>query len=219
MPIKVGIASIVIIVGIVVSIYAVDGMNMDSEIPMASKIDLEKIRQISHTLGSDKAPIKIIEFGDFQCPFCGEWYQQVSPALNEKYIKTGQVELIFVDYPFLGPDSYPAAYASFCAEDQGMYWKFHEILYVNQGKTNDGWASSDNLREFAMNIGLNMKQYDDCVGSTTHKQKVDANLQIGRENGINQTPTFIVLGTDDMFQKIEGKQPLTVFDEIIQSMN
>jgi protein-disulfide isomerase len=86
---------------------------------------LEKLRQISHTLGSNDAPITIIEFGDYQCPFCGEWYQQVSPSLNEKYIKTGLVELIFVDYPFLGPDSYPAAYASFCAEEQGKYWEFH----------------------------------------------------------------------------------------------
>jgi protein-disulfide isomerase len=219
MPIKVGIASIVIIVGIIVSIYAVDGMNMNSEVAMKSKIDLEKLRQISHTLGSSDASITIIEFGDYQCPFCGEWYQQVSPILNEKYIKTGLVELIFVDYPFLGPDSYPAAYASFCAEEQGKYWKFHEILYVNQGSTNDGWASPENLREFARNIGLNMEQYDDCIGSTTYKQKIDANLQIGRENGISQTPTFVVLDRDGRFQKIEGKQPLTVFDEIIQNMN
>jgi protein-disulfide isomerase len=90
---------------------------------------------------------------------------------------------------------------------------------VNQGSINDGWASPENLREFANNIDLNMEQYDDCIGSTTYKQKIDANLQIGRENGISQTPTFVVLDRDGRFQKIEGKQPLTVFDEIIQNMN
>ena len=218
MPIKIGIASIVIIVGIIVSIYAIDGMSMDSEISMESKIDLEEIRQISHTLGSDNAPITIIEFGDYQCPFCGEWYQQVSPKLNEKYIMTGQVELIFVDYPFLGPDSYPTAYASFCAEEQNKYWEFHEIVFVNQKNTNDGWASTDNIRGFAQDIGLNIDMYDQCMNSTTFKQKLDDNLQVGREHEINQTPTFIVISDKGEYQKIEGKQPLVVFDEIIQSM-
>jgi protein-disulfide isomerase len=218
MPIKVGIASIVIIVGMIVSIYAVDGLNMDSKVSTEFKIDLEKIRQISHTRGSEQAPITIIEFGDYQCPFCGEWYQQVSPKLNEKYINTGQVELIFVDYPFLGPDSYPTAFASFCAEEQNKYWEFHEIVFVNQGNTNDGWANAENIRGFAENIGLGMEQYDQCMNSTAFKQKIDDNLQIGREHGISQTPTFIVVSNTGEYQKIEGKQPLVVFDEIIQGM-
>jgi len=219
MPIKIGISSIVIIIGIIVSIYAIDGMNMDSEIQIESKIDLDKIRQISHSLGSDKAPITIIEFGDYQCPFCGEWFKQVSPLLNEKYIQTGKVQLIYVDYPFLGADSYPTAYASFCAEEQDKYWEFHEIVFVNQGNTNDGWASSENIRKLVQEIDLDMNQYDQCVNSTTYKQKVDDNLQIGREQGVSQTPTFIVLNDKGQYQKIEGKQPLIVFDDIIEIMS
>jgi protein-disulfide isomerase len=218
MPIKVGITSLVIIIGIAVSIYAVNEMSMDSEISPESMIDLEEIRQISHTLGSNDAPITIIEFGDYQCPFCGEWYKQVSPTLNEKYIKTGKVQLIFVDYPFLGPDSYPTAYASFCAEDQNKFWEFHDVVYLNQGNTNDGWASSDNIREFVQSIDLDMSQFDECMESTTFKQKIDDSLQIGREQGVNQTPTFIVLNDNGKYQKIEGKQPLVVFHEIIQNM-
>jgi protein-disulfide isomerase len=219
MPIKIGIASIIIIIGIIVSVYAIDGMSMNSEISAESKVNLEKIRQISHTLGSNNAPITIIEFGDYQCPFCGEWYENVSPALNQKYIQTNQVQLIFVDYPFLGPDSYPAAHASFCAEEQEKYWEFHEMVFVNQGNTNDGWASSDKIRGFASEIYLDMNQYDQCMESTEFKQKIDENLQVGREHGVSQTPTFIVLNQSGEYQKIEGKQPLVVFDEIIEKMN
>jgi len=217
MQIKIGIASIVIIIGVIVSISAIGGLNSDG--PMKSEINLDEIRQISHTLGSDNAPITIIEFGDYQCPFCGEWYQQTSPTLNEKYIQTGKVQLIYVDYPFLGADSYPTSYASFCAEEQGMYWEFHDILFVNQGNTNDGWASPDNIREFAQDIDLDMDQYDQCVSSTTYKQTLEDNLQIGREHGVSQTPTFIVLNDKGQFQKIEGKQPLSVFDDIIEKMS
>jgi len=219
MPIKIGIASAITIIGIIVSIYAIDGLGMDSEVQMESKIDLDKLRQISHTLGSDDAPITIIEFGDYQCPFCGEWYQQTSPTLNEKYIQTGKVQLIYVDYPFLGADSYPTSYASFCAEEQEKYWEFHDIMFVNQGDTNDGWASPDNIRKLVQGIDIDMDQYDQCVSSTTYKQTLDENLQIGQEQGVSQTPTFIVLNDKEQYQKIEGKQPLIVFDDIIEKMS
>ena len=217
LSIKLGFPIVVIVVGILVSIYAIYTMNMDNDSSVSSRIDLEKLQLVSHELGDSNAPIKIIEFGDYQCPFCGEWFQHISPGLNEKYISTGQVQLFFVDYPFLGPDSYPAAYASFCAEEQDRYWEFHGELFINQGNTNDGWADSENIRLLAIETELDMEKFDQCMESTDHKEKLDTNLQMSLEHGINQTPTFFVLGPGGDFQKIEGKQPLVVFDEIIDN--
>ena len=219
MPTKIAIASAVIVVGIVMSVYAVTGMDMDTKVAQATKVDLENIREYSHSLGSPDAPITIIEFGDFQCPFCSEWYIETAMPLKEKYIESGQVELLFVDYPFLGDDSYPTAHASYCAEQQGMYWEFHEILYLNQGDTNDGWAIAEKIRDFASQVNLDMKNYDECMASSEFNQKIDESLELGERHEVNQTPTFIVVNNSGEYQKIEGKQPLVVFEELMKKMS
>jgi len=214
--IKIGIPAIIIVAIIIASSSLI--MNDDSKVSQQS-IDLEKIQQTGHTLGDVNAPVTIIEFGDYQCPFCGEWYAQTSPGIDEKYISTGQAKLIFIDYSFLGTDSDNAVFASYCADEQGMYWEFHGELYLNQGAApNDGWASPENVREHAKTIGINMEQFDECMTSPLHQEKLDSNLQIVEENNIKQTPTFIVLGPNEGLQKLEGKQPLVVFDEVIKNL-
>ncbi|WP_428327026.1 DsbA family protein [Nitrosopumilus sp.] len=218
LPTKIGVSMGIIAVGIILSIYAVFEMNMDEGSAVASMVNINEIRQVSHALGSDSAPITIIEFGDFQCPFCSEWYIETGQELNEKYVFTNQVELIFIDYPFLGPDSYPTAHASYCAEEQNRYWDFHEILYLNQGATNDGWANSENIRDFANQIGLDLEQYDQCMSSNAFSEKLDTSLELGNTYDITQTPTFIVVNNEGEYQKIEGKQPLIVFDELIKKL-
>lgn len=218
-PTKIAVASAVIVVGIIMTVYSVSEMDMDTKVAVASKVDLDNIRQYSHSLGSPDAPITIIEFGDFQCPFCGEWYQETGIHINEKYVESGQVELLYVDYPFLGPDSYPASHASYCVEKQGMYWEFHEVLFVNQGDTNDGWASQDNIRNFAMQMNLDMEKYDQCMNSSEFNQKIDQSLELGDDYEVNQTPTFLVVSDSGQYQKIEGKQPLVVFEELINKMS
>ena len=89
--------------------------------------------------GSESAPVTIIEFGDFQCPKCDQWFQNEKPMIKQDYIDTGKANLYFVDFTFLGDDSMTAANASYCAEEQGKYWEFHSHLYNNQGGINEGW--------------------------------------------------------------------------------
>ncbi len=216
--VKVGIAIVLVIIGIGVSSYSLNNMQSDKKIRPLETINISEIQQISHTLGDDSAPIKLIEFGDFQCPFCGEWYQETKPAFDKEYISTGKVQLIFVDYPFLGEDSYPTAYASYCAEDQGMYWEFHETVYINQGEMNDGWAQPDKIRELSEQSGLDMEIFDQCMSSVDHKENLDRNIAIGDENSVSQTPTFMIVSDNDL-QKIEGKQPIAVFDKVIAEMS
>ena len=103
----------------------------------------------SPIIGNQSAPITIVEFGDFQCKFCGRFATQTEPLLNSTYIQTGKVNLVFRHFVTHGPDSFNAALASQCANDQGKFWKFYETLYNNQGEENSGWASIENLKKFA----------------------------------------------------------------------
>ncbi len=216
--IKIGIAIALIVIGIGISGYSLNNMQTDEKIIPLETINISEIQQISHTLGEDSSPIKIIEFGDFQCPFCGEWFQETKPVLDRDYISVGKVQFIFVDYPFLGEDSYPTAYASFCAEEQGLYWEFHETVYLNQGEMNDGWAQSEKIRDLSQQAGLDMKKFDQCMSLENHKEKLDRNIAIGEENNVNQTPTFVIISHTEQ-QKIEGKQPMVIFEQVIQEMS
>jgi len=83
----------------------------------------------SPILGNPSAPITIVEFGDYQCEQCYAWFHETKPTIVRDYIDTGKANLVFVDLAFLGRDSIPASMATYCAEDQGMYWAYHDLLY------------------------------------------------------------------------------------------
>ena len=99
----------------------------------------------SPTLGNLDAPITLIEFGDYQCHFCNVFFQSTEDEILEKYVKTGKVKMIFKDYNIIGPDSINASHGTHCANDQGLFWEYHDILYSNWTGENNGWASSENL--------------------------------------------------------------------------
>ena len=104
----------------------------------------------SPALGSESAPVTIVEFGDYQCEACYAWFHNTRDTLIDNYIETGKAKLVFLDLPFLGRDSITAAQASYCAEDQGQYWEYHTMLYTFQdGHPDSGWADRDRLNSFA----------------------------------------------------------------------
>lgn len=172
----------------------------------------------SPILGDPEAPITIVEFGDYQCHFCEKWFHETKPLIERDYIDTGKVNLIFVDMAFLGRDSPKAAQASYCAEDQGMYWQYHDMLYNSQEpKIDGGWANTERLKAFAFALGLDMDLFNSCLDSGKYSKRVQYNVQQARENGINSTPGFFVVGTDTQ-QFIKGAQPYSTFQKVIDSM-
>ena len=113
----------------------------------------------SPILGDPLAPITIVEFGDYQCHQCYNWFHDTKPMIMRDYIETGKANLVFVDFAFLGKDSPKAAQATYCADDQNMYWEYHNSLYTSQeSKIDNGWASSERLKAFAFNLNLDMDQ-------------------------------------------------------------
>ena len=116
--------------------------------------------------GAHQLRITIIEFGDFQCPFCKRFAKDTEPQINQTYIQTGKVNMVFVHFTKFGPDSITAAVAAQCVNDQGKFWNLYEILYKNQGAEDSGWASKDNQKKFALQIpGLNPQKFNTCLDS------------------------------------------------------
>ncbi|MDH3618011.1 MAG: DsbA family protein [Nitrosopumilus sp.] len=173
----------------------------------------------SPILGDPSAPITIVEFGDFQCHACYNWFHTHKPAIYENYIATGKANLVFVDLAFLGRDSPVAAQASYCAEDQGMYWEYHDMLYNSQeSQIDNGWANSERLKAFAFSLGLDMTLFESCLDSGKYSKRVQYNVSEAKKHGARATPTFIIVGPDNQQEQFQGGQPYSTFKQIMDNM-
>lgn len=173
----------------------------------------------SPILGDPDAPITIVEFGDYQCHQCYNWFHNTKPAIFEEYIDTGKANLVFVDMAFLGRDSPVAAQATYCAEDQGKYWEYHDILYQSQeAQIDNGWANKERLKAFAFSLGLDMELFDSCLDSNKYQKRVQSNVSEARSFGVSGTPTFVIVAPNGQEQKLVGAQPYSVFQQVIESM-
>ena len=118
------------------------------------------------------AKIAIVEIGDYQCPACKSWFDNTRQDIIENYIENGKANLVFIDMPFIGADSTSAAEATYCANDQGMYWEYHTTLYQLQQHENDGWANIDRLTAIAFNLGLDTEQFNECMISKKYFSQI-----------------------------------------------
>ena len=171
----------------------------------------------SPVLGNPNAPVTLVEFGDFQCFFCNKFFHDTEHLLFTKYVETGKVKVIFKDFTIIGPDSVNAAHGARCAEDQGMFWEYHDVLYNNWNGENNGWASSENLFRFADEIGLNVEEWNKCMLAKTHQQSIINSNNDARTLGLTGTPAFFVIGPDNQVTKIGGAQPYDVFERILDA--
>jgi protein-disulfide isomerase len=154
--------------------------------------------------GSEKARVTIVKFEDFQCPFC----KQVQPTFNDLLSRyNGKVRLVHKDLPLesLHPQARQAAEAARCAYEQGKFWEYHDKLYANSPK-----GSTDNLKSYAKEVGLNVDSFDRCLASGQYKAVVQTDLNEGAQLGLTGTPTFFING-----REISGNQPLEAFEAII----
>ena len=198
-PIMIG-----VLVGGVLSEYGVDSNN--SEKLTSTKL----IENGSPFMGNINAPITIVEWGDYQCTFCYKFHQNTLNIINEDFSKTGKIKIIFKDFPLNGVDSKLAAEASYCAQDQEKYWKYHDELFKNWGGERTGWITRESLDKFAETVDLDLKKFNKCLDDHKYENKVDLLYEFGKEIGIDATPSFLVFNDQKMI-KIRGNQPLEVF--------
>jgi len=197
-----------IIIGIIAGVFL--AFYPDSEHESSLLTTTKLIDGGSPIMGDPNAPITILEWGDYQCTFCYKFHQNTLDKIEEDFIQTGKVKLVFKDFPLNGPDSLLAAEASFCAQDQGKYWQYHDELYKNWGGERTGWVTRESLDNFASTINLNLRDFNKCLDEQKYQNKVNTMHEFGKEIGIDATPSFLVFN-DEKIIKIRGNQPLEVF--------
>ncbi len=178
---------------------------------------LPKLKAEGYVLGSPTAPVEITEFGDFECPSCGQFTTLTEPDVRTRLINTGQARIRFMDFPLpVHKNTWDASLAASCANEQGKFWEMHDQLFTNQ----DHWNSETTSRprgpigEIAKGLGLDMTKYNACMDSEKYRAQVQANEQEGERRGVNVTPTFII------GNKIyPGALPFDTFKKLVDSLS
>ena len=168
-------------------------------------------------LGNANAPVTLIEFGDYQCHFCNVFFHSTEDDILKNYVETGKVKMIFKDYNIIGPDSVNASHGAHCANDQGLFWEYHDILYSNWTGENNGWASSENLGKFAQEIGLDMDVWSECMLNGLHSQTILGSNEDARSLELTGTPAFFIIGPDGKTTRLFGAQPYESFEKVFES--
>jgi protein-disulfide isomerase len=158
-------------------------------------------------LGAEDAPITIIEFADFQCPYCERHFLQTYPQLVENYGES--IRFVYKDFPLTGihPQALPAALAAQCALEQGKFWEYHDLLF--SGRMDLG---EEAYMAYADELSLDTTAFTSCYQEARYNDVVRADYNLGVENGVNATPTFFVNGI-----RLIGAQPYSVFADLIES--
>jgi protein-disulfide isomerase len=189
---------------LVIAVIAIGGIaaltyasTRDKGIVNASPVDttLPKVASQGYVMGNPSAPVEITEFGDFECPACGRFAVLSEPDVRKNYVETGKVRWRFIDYPLSGHrNTWQASRAAACADEQGKFWEFHDLLYQTQDRWNG--EATDNpdkvMKDYARGLGLNASQFDQCIDSKKYQSKIQAHLSIAEQRKIMQTPTFII---------------------------
>lgn len=159
-------------------------------------------------LGDPNAPVTIVSFEDFQCPFCGRAHAESFPQIKSEYIDTGKVKYVYRDFPLnFHPNAQPAAEASECADEQDKYWEYHDELYANQQSLSPALYT-----QLATELGLDVEQFQSCYDSGKYRQEVQDDFNYGSRIGVTGTPTFFINGI-----KLVGAQPFQAFKQIIDA--
>jgi protein-disulfide isomerase len=174
--------------------------------PAAARADVDA--DDDPVLGDPNAPVTIIEFSDYECPFCGRFYSQTLPQIKSNYIDTGKVKLVYRDFPLsFHQMAEPSALAANCAADQDKFWEFHDKAFENQGS-----LSEATLTAWAQELGLEMNAWNECRRDPQRREEIRSDLRDGTAAGVQGTPAFFVNG-----QLISGAQPFQAFEQLIEA--
>ena len=170
-------------------------------------------------IGNPDAPITIVEFSDFQCPFCARFHIQTLPLLVEEYIKEGKVKLVFRDFPIqnIHPNALSASIAAECANDQNKFREMHDILFEKQSDWSRLGAADvlSRFSQYAADMQLDQESFDSCLTDRKHVSEIQNDLNDGRNYGVSGTPGFFV-GNDDVgYVELRGAQPFDSFKKVI----
>lgn len=160
----------------------------------------------SYSIGPEDAAITIVEFSDYQCPFCVRWHEQVYNQLMAAY--PGKVRFVYRHLPLtqIHPQAMPASEAAMCAGEQNAYWQFHERLFTNQDSLGDALYT-----QLATDLGLDLTAFQECRDTHKYQAQIQADMDFAIGLGVQSTPTFFINGL-----AMVGAQPLSSFTQLIE---
>ncbi len=205
------VASVVIVVGLmfwtrqITTAIAVSGI-------VTPEAAGEPVAADGRAWGPTDAVVLIEEYSDFQCPYCGQFAAGAGEQIRAAYGETGQVRFEYNHFAFLGPESFRAAEAAECANEQGAFWQYHDTLFLNQNGENQGTFNDRTLKTFAVNLGLDTATFNSCLDSGKYSDLVQADLEAAKARNVNSTPTFFVNG-----EEVRGALPFEQFQTIIDA--
>ncbi len=173
---------------------------------------LEGISAEGRTRGDANAPVTIIEFADYQCPYCKHVAEATAQEIEQAYVATGKARFEFRNMAVIGDESVLAAAAAECANEQGTFWPYHDKLFEEQRGENNGAFSFDRLKSFAADLRLNQTVFDGCLDSTRTQQVVFDETKAGTEAGVTSTPTFFING-----EMVQGAKSFSEFQDVIET--
>lgn len=186
----------------------------------AAVADIMKVGGRDIVLGDANAPVTLVEYLDYQCPFCGKFFLETQRLIVNDYVNSGKARIVFRNFPFLGPESFAAAQAAECAEDQNQAVAYHDALFkakyaeeTGGGSENDGSMRKSFFIKLAQQLNLDVPAFTSCIDSAKYAGQVDQEKAAGVSAGVKSTPTFFVNG-----QLIEGAYPYAYFKAGIDAL-
>jgi protein-disulfide isomerase len=178
--------------------------------------DLDFEEESHAVMGDPDAPIVMVEFSDYQCPFCLRYFNETLEQIKQKYVDTGKVFYVFKDFPItqIHPQAPKAAEAAECAGDQDQYWAMHDRIFQGQqAEWNNNPEAVAIFKGYAEELGLDMDAFNACLDSGKYADEVAADLDEGIRAGVTGTPTFFING-----EKVSGAQPFQVFEQLLDAL-
>ncbi len=212
---KINFLVIPIIIGIIFGAIMVT--NQEKSDNNSMNLNKENLLYGSTILGNSNAKISIVEFGDYQCTFCYKFHKDTMKQIVEKYVENGDVNFVYRDFPLNGESSIMASEASYCAQEQGKFWQYHDILYENWGGENTGWITNEVLLGFAKDTGLNLNEFNSCMNDSIYRQKVLNNEEFAKKINVDATPSFMIFNDKEIY-RIVGAQPFERFEQVLQEL-
>jgi protein-disulfide isomerase len=184
--------------------------------PPDDKVRVE-IKSGAYSIGRADAPLTMVEYSDYQCPFCRQFHIATFEEIKKNYIDTGKLRYVSRDFPLDMHENAPhAAMAARCAADQGKFWEMRHVMIVNASQ-----LQPQNITAYATDLQLDVEKFNACVTSGKYRAEVDQNMAEGRAAGVSGTPSFVLGRTDkDVVDgvRIVGAQPYNAFDSRLKEL-
>ncbi len=213
-----------VLIALIIGVYA--GSQFFVPAPAAATTTTTVLQKVSVSagtnpaLGSADAPVTIIEFSDFQCPYCRIAYLQALPQVKANYIDTGKVKFYYRNYPLsFHPSSMKSAEAAECANEQGKFWEMHDKMFDEQAKLGQGTVQYGvvDIKKWASEINLDSAAFNSCIDSDKYQSGIDKDVSDGNTAGVSGTPTFFIGTESDGYYVLGGAYPYSSFKTIIDA--